>query len=65
MANQVYPANARFKFGDFVRPHDWQEVHVVLGYEEGGWVQTARFNTKSRFKESDLNFAREAARHSK
>ena len=55
--------NKKFRFGDFVRPYNWTEVHLVLGYEDDGYVQTARFNQKTRFKESDLNFARDAARH--
>jgi hypothetical protein len=62
---QTHPANARFRFGDFVRPHDWAETHLVLGYDEHGYVQTARFNQKTRFKEGDLSFAKKAARHSR
>lgn len=62
---QTYPVNARFRFGDFVRPNGWDETHLVLGYEEGGFVQTARFNQKTRFKEEDLAFAKKAARHSR
>jgi hypothetical protein len=57
------PTTQRFRFGDFVRPHNWSETHLVLGYEADGFVQTARFNQKTRFKESDLNFAKSAARH--
>jgi hypothetical protein len=54
---KAIPANSKFAFGDFVRPHDWKEIHVVLGYEQDGYVQTARFNQKTRFKESNLSFA--------